>query len=89
MNTTNTQGRLMGGTASPADPASAAPTIEPLAVRLADAIALSGFSRSGLYRMASRGELIFLKSGDRVLVDFRSLKAAVDALPRATINVAA
>lgn len=72
----------------PASPAAtpAAP-IEPLALRLADAIAISGFSRSGLYRMAARGEIVFLKAGDRVLVDYASLKAKVAALPRATINL--
>ena len=50
---------------------------------------LSGFSRSGLYRMAARGEVKFLKCGDRIIVDFALLKAAVARLPRATINVAA
>jgi hypothetical protein len=62
---------------------------EPLAVRLAEATRISGFSRSDLYRRATRGEIVFLKAGKAVLVDYRSLKAAVAALPKATIRIAA
>jgi hypothetical protein len=62
--------------------------IEPIAVRLNEAQRLSGFSRSDLYRRASRGEIIFLKSGSRILVEFASLKAAIAALPIARINIA-
>lgn len=65
------------------------PTIEPLAVRLDEATRISDLSRSDLYRRASRGELTFLKAGSRVLVEMTSLRAAVAALPRATINIAA
>jgi hypothetical protein len=63
--------------------------IEPLAVRLADATRISGFSRSDLYRRATRGEIVFLKAGKAVLVDYPSLKAAVAALPKETVKVAA
>jgi hypothetical protein len=77
---------LKGGTAMPAQSCGA---IEPLAVRLDEASRISGFSRSDLYRRAARGEIIFLKSGCRVLVKMDSLRAAVAALPRATINIAA
>jgi hypothetical protein len=62
---------------------------EPMAVRLSEAIRLSGLSRSRLYRLASSGEVVFLKCGNRTMVDFPSLKAAVAALPRAVINIAA
>ncbi len=68
---------------------SAAASIEPILVRLVDAQRLFGLSRTGLYRLASRGEIIFLKAGNRVLVDFASLKAATARLPRASINIAA
>jgi hypothetical protein len=85
MGTTDVERRaLNGGTALPAEPA---PT-EPLAVRLAEAVRISGFSRSDLYRRAARGEIIFRKAGGRVLVEYAGLKAAVLALPIATINVA-
>ena len=75
---------LKGGAGLPAEPAA----IEPLAIRLAEAIRISGFSRSDLYRRAARGEIIFRKAGGRVLVEYAGLKAAVLALPIATINVA-
>ena len=42
-----------------------------------------------LYRMASKGDVIFVKLGGRTLVDFATLKAAVRRLPRAVINIAA
>jgi hypothetical protein len=85
---------LKGGTTFPANvgapaPPALTPSIEPIAVRLADAIRISGFSRSDLYRRASRGEIIFLKCGSRVLVEYASLKAAIAGLPRAQINIAA
>jgi hypothetical protein len=44
--------------------------------------------RSDLYRRAARGEVVFKKSGKSILIDYQSLKAAVAALPTATINVA-
>jgi hypothetical protein len=61
---------------------------EPLALPLAEAVRVSGFSRSALYRMATTGQVRFLKAGTRVLVDYQSLKSAVAALPRAVINIA-
>jgi hypothetical protein len=92
---------LMTGTALPANntspmpviidaPANPAPValIEPFAVRLADASNLSGLSRSVLYREAARGKLTFLKYGERILVDYQSLKSLMERLPRATIRVA-
>jgi hypothetical protein len=59
---------------------------ERLAVRLAEAAHISGFSRSELYRRAARGEVIFLKCGASTLVDLESLRAAVASLPRAQIK---
>lgn len=85
---------LKGGTAFPANAGPLAapisiPPIEPILVRLAEAQRISGLSRSDLYRRASRGQIIFVKCGSRVLVDFASLKAAIAELPRAQINIAA
>jgi hypothetical protein len=65
------------------------PAIEPLAVRVNEAIRISGLSRSSLYRLASRGELIFLKAGSSILVDFASLRCVIAGLPKASINIAA
>ncbi len=60
--------------------------IDPLAVRLPEASRISGFSRSEIYRRAGRGEIILLKCGKSTLVDMQSLRAAVAALPRASIR---
>jgi hypothetical protein len=62
--------------------------IEPIAVRIDDAVRISGLSRSELYRRAARGEVIFLKCGSSTLVDMRSLRATVASLPRAVILAA-
>jgi hypothetical protein len=39
--------------------------------------------------MAARGEITFLKCGKAVLVEYASLKAAIQNLPRAAIKEAA
>jgi hypothetical protein len=64
-------------------------TNEPIAVRIPEAVRVSGFSRSTLYLMAARGEIVFRKCGKAVLVDYASLKAAALSLPTATIRIAA
>ena len=61
---------------------------ERVTVRLGEAVYISGFSRSELYRRAARGEIIFLKCGASTLVDLESLRAAVASLPRAQIKSA-
>jgi hypothetical protein len=76
---------LMGGTLSSVE--AITPPFEPLAVRLPEASRISGFSRSELYRRAARGEIILLKCGKSTLVDVPSLRAAVAALPRASIRM--
>ena len=60
--------------------------IEPIAVRLPQAIQISGFSRSEIYRRAARGEITLLKCGSSTLVDMASLRGAVAGLPRANIR---
>jgi hypothetical protein len=84
---------LKGGAALPRQCAPpkqiAPPPIAPIAVRLPEAQRVSGLSRSDLYRRAARGEIIFLKSGSSVLVDFESLRNAVCRLPKARINIKA
>ena len=62
---------------------------EPIAVRLREAVRVSGLSRSELYRRNARGEVIFRKCGKAVLVDYASLKAAVLSLPTTTVRIAA
>lgn len=67
---------LKGGTAS-----------EPYALRLKDAITYSGLSRSSIYRKAAEGRLVLMKDGKSTLVLGEPLRALIDELPRAVINV--
>jgi len=61
-------------------------TIEPLAVKVPEAVRLSGLSQSELYRRAGRGEVLFRKAGAGTVVDYASLKQLVASLPRADIR---
>ena len=61
---------------------------DPLAVTMNEALRLSGFSRSEIYRRATRGTLILLKCNNRTLVDYASLKANIADLPRADVHIA-
>jgi hypothetical protein len=72
--------------ATTADSAYATPYVEPLAVRIAEAVKISGISETELYRRAARGEVIFRKVGGSTVVDFASLKQLVKSLPVAPIR---
>jgi hypothetical protein len=61
-------------------------TTGPIALRIPEAVRVSGLSRSEIYRRASRGEIILLKCGRSTLVEFNSLRAMVASLPRASIG---
>ena len=86
MDMTNIEPRALKGNALVTFAAPAAPTPDPLAVRLPEAVRISGFSRSEIYRRAGRGEIVLLKCGKSTLVDMASLRAAVTSLPRAAIR---
>jgi hypothetical protein len=60
--------------------------LDPIALRMPEAVRISGLSRSEIYRRAGRGEIILLKCGSSTLVEFASLRAAVQTLPRAVIK---
>lgn len=49
--------------------------IEPLTVRIATAVQLTGISRSRLYELIQSGELETVKVGRSTLIPFKSLKA--------------
>lgn len=49
--------------------------IEPLTVRIATAVQLTGISRSRLYELIQTGELETVKVGRSTLIPYRSLKA--------------
>lgn len=57
------------------------PTETPILLPLPRAVAVSGMSRSVLYRAAATGRLRMLKAGRATLVDFASLRALLDSLP--------
>jgi excisionase family DNA binding protein len=56
---------------------------QPLTVTVPEAVRLSGLSRSELYRQLSAGHIRARKSGSRTLILWASLKAHVEALPKA------
>jgi excisionase family DNA binding protein len=49
-------------------------TIEPLTVRIATAVQLTGISRSRLYELIQSSDLETVKVGRSTLIPFRSLK---------------
>jgi excisionase family DNA binding protein len=49
--------------------------IEPLTVRIAAAVKLTGISRSRLYELIQSGDLETVKVGRLTLIPFKSLKA--------------
>ena len=53
----------------------AQPAIEPLTVRIATAVQLTGISRSRLYELIQSGELKTVKVGRSTLIPYASLKA--------------
>jgi hypothetical protein len=60
--------------------------IEPLAVPLPHAPAITGLSRSAIYRAAAEGKITLLKCGRSTLVDMASVRAFLASLPRAEIR---
>ena len=68
-------------TPSPTGPDDAA-ALAPIALRIPDAVRLSGLSRSGIYRAWHAGDLVLVKAGNSTLVDAESLRAYLARLPR-------
>jgi hypothetical protein len=59
-------------------------TPDPLAVSISDAMQLTGFSRSELYRRLGTGDIHAVKSGSRTLILMDSLRTHLANLPPAT-----
>ena len=59
----------------------------PRYLKIPEAVAYSGISRTRLYAALSRGEIIARKSGKITLIDRESLDRHLDDLPRAEINI--
>jgi hypothetical protein len=66
-------------------PGALAPAAPEMA-RIAVAVAVSGLSRSALYRAAGEGRIIMRKCGRSTLVCMQSVRAFIEGLPRATIR---
>ena len=47
---------------------------------------VEGLSRSSIYREAAAGRIVLKKYGRSVLIDVESVRAVVDALPKAAIK---
>jgi excisionase family DNA binding protein len=60
--------------------------MQPLAVPLPHAPAVTGLSRSTIYREAARGNIRLLKVGRSTLVDMASVRAFLTNLPTASIR---
>lgn len=60
-------------------------SVEPLAVSVADAVKITGLSRSELYRLMGAGRVRAVKHGVRTLIPMDALRAHLAALPAATI----
>lgn len=58
-------------------PATAAGVIEPISVRIADAIRLTGIRRSKLYELIAAGDLETVKIGRCTLIPMASLHALI------------
>ncbi|WP_234732099.1 hypothetical protein [Acidocella facilis] len=61
--------------------------MQPRFLKIADAVAYSGKSRTALYLAMARGEITARKSGKITLIDRESLDRHLDALPVAKINI--
>lgn len=59
----------------------------PMAAPIPRACALSGLSRSAIYRAAAAGQITLRKIGRTTLVDLESVRAFLASLPEAQIGV--
>jgi excisionase family DNA binding protein len=55
-----------------------APPMEPISVRVPEALRLTGLSRSRLYELLGSGEIEFVKVGASTLVLVESLRAFIE-----------
>lgn len=78
------QVRTPGGTAPAHDPEATA--LQPLALPLGKAVAVTGLSRSAIYRAAGEGRITLLKAGRSTLVCMASARAFLAGLPHAAVG---
>lgn len=61
-------------------------TLQADAARIPTAVALTGISRSAIYRLAGEGHIRLMKIGSRTLVDMASLRSHLASLPDAELR---
>ncbi len=61
-------------------------TLQPMALPLNKAVAVTGLSRSAIYRAAGEGKITLLKAGRTTLVCMASARAFLAGLPRAVVG---
>ena len=71
---------------APAEPRRETVGVEPLALAIPQAMAVSGLSRSAIYREAGRGNITLIKAGRSTLVCMDSVRTFLASLPRASIR---
>jgi len=54
------------------------PPLEPISVRIPEAIRLTGLSRSRLYELMKSREIEFVKVGSSTLIPFESLRGFIE-----------
>jgi len=55
------------------------PDVDPISVRIPDAVRLTGLSRSRLYELMKGGEIEFVKVGGSTLIPYDGLRAFIAA----------
>jgi hypothetical protein len=73
--------------ASPAVPPKRIEKVDPLLISISHAGAISGLSRSEIYRRMAAGNIRAVKCGSRTLIVMESFKDHLKSLPTATFHV--
>jgi hypothetical protein len=60
--------------------------VAPEMARIPVAVAVTGLSRSAIYRLAAEGKIVLRKAGRTTLVDMASARACLADLPRAVVR---
>jgi excisionase family DNA binding protein len=69
-----------------ADPNKRHPQIEPISVRIPEAVRLTGLSRSRLYELMKSREIEVVKVGTSTLIPYESLRAFIEGRRRGEVE---
>jgi hypothetical protein len=64
-------------------------TIDPITAPIAEAVRISGMSRSEIYRRLAAGDIVAVKNGSRTLIVMASVRDYLARLPIATFRAPA